>query len=220
MQTKMKKGKTIFWTKIHGATNMKNRYLFTIFILASLNGIAQEQNVKVDEVIWNVRLNEPYMFNYQKNDKVFKVFPEKKNEDISFNIATKFIKSGLDTTKNFIYPVHKLSFNYDSKKVEIIKFAISIDSVFSSIQTLIFLQEYNSFIWQEKEISELINIQTAIQYLKPDSFWAFYNSEPSGIKEIDAIKTQFKDSEGILDIDKLGAYLATKPKTLAKYCDY
>ena len=44
--------------------------------------------------------------------------------------------------------------------------------------------------------------------------------EKSEIKEIDAIKDQFKDSEGILDIDKLGAYLKTKPPALAKYCDY
>jgi len=63
------------------------------------------------------------------------------------------------------------------------------------------------------------SIITAIQILKPDSFWAFYSQDTSDIPAIDKIKTQFKDAEGILDIDKLGAYLKTKPKELAKYCD-
>jgi hypothetical protein len=59
-----------------------------------------------------------------------------------------------------------------------------------------------------------------VQFLKSDSFWAFYKRDESEIPEIDIIKAQFKDSEGILDIDKLGAYLKTKPKELAKYCDF
>jgi hypothetical protein len=60
----------------------------------------------------------------------------------------------------------------------------------------------------------------AIKILKTETFRAFLNSDPTKLKEIDAIKTRFKDSEGILDIDKLGAFLATKPKELEKYCDY
>jgi len=63
----------------------------------------------------------------------------------------------------------------------------------------------------------LLNI---FQIINPQTFWAFYNSESSTIKEIDKIKAQFKNAEGILDIDKLGTYLKTKPKALEKYCDY
>lgn len=46
------------------------------------------------------------------------------------------------------------------------------------------------------------------------------NSELSANEEIENIKAKYSSPEGILDIDKLGAYLATKPKELEKYCDF
>jgi hypothetical protein len=186
----------------------------------TIKGYAQEPNISVEKTIWNVRLNEPYFYEYQGKGTEIKVFPSKLINDVTLTIASKYIKPNIDTARNFIYPIHKLAFDYDAQKTVIVKFSVVMDSVYSAEQTLLFQSNIKNSIWEEKLIPELSNIQTAIQTLKPDSFWAFYNSEPSGIKEIDKIKTQFKDSEGILDIDKLGAYLATKPKELEKYCDY
>jgi hypothetical protein len=112
-----------------------------------------------------------------------------------------------------------LSFDYEDGVYSIVKVQKNRDTLILGYITLGFFKKDNC--WKSsKIIPELLNIQAAIQYLKSNAFWAFYNKLPSGYKEIDAIKSQFKDSEGILDIDKLGAYLKTKPAALAKYCDF
>jgi hypothetical protein len=111
-----------------------------------------------------------------------------------------------------------LSFDYEDGVYSIVKVQKNRDTLILGYITLGFFKKDNC--WKSSKIPELSNVQAAIQFLKSDTFWAFNNLDQSGNKEIDAIKSQFKDSEGILDIDKLGAYLKTKPAALAKYCDF
>jgi hypothetical protein len=134
-------------------------------------------------------------------------------------LKSEFLKeSQTDTTTENWKLNSYFSFDYEDGIYSFAKIQKMKDTLVLGFKTFGVFK--NQKCWILKQIPELSNIQTAIQTLKPDSFWAFYNSEPSGIKEIDAIKAKFKDTEGILDIDKLGAYLATKPKELEKYCDY
>lgn len=109
-------------------------------------------------------------------------------------------------------------FDYQEGEYAFIKIYKMKDSI--NLGTSLFGFFKNEKCWQKREVKELENIKIAIEYLKSDSFWAFYNSGRSGMKEIDKIKSNYKTANGILNIDKLGAYLQTKPKELAKYCDY
>jgi hypothetical protein len=130
-----------------------------------------------------------------------------------------FLETNKQDTSQNIWQVRSIfSFDYEDGVYAFVNVEKMKDTFVLSKETFSFFKNENC--WMKKEIPELVNIKTVTQTLKPDSFWAFYNSEPSGIKEIDAIKANFKNTEGILDIDKLGAYLKTKPKALAKYCDY
>ena len=101
------------------------------------------------------------------------------------------------------------SMNYwiSSKKEDLLK---TISKVF----------QINNETFKEVAAEVVGQMYEAISILKTESFRAFLNPESTKYQEIDQIKAQFKDSEGILDIDKLGAYLKTKPKALAKYCDF
>lgn len=136
------------------------------------------------------------------------------------NDATSFGKAVLakellqDRQDSSLLYLQKVAFDYGLRKHEIVKYKVLINNAY----------QYKSLALIDGKVytfpSELSNIQTAIQTLNPDAFWAFYNSEPSEIPEIDAVKSDFKTSEGILDIAKLGAYLKSKPKELEKYCDF
>ena len=193
------------------------KIIIIIFALLSFNAISQ--NINVDRVVWDVRLNEPYFLNYQIKDSL-KLFTSKEGQ-FTDKVEVELINieptNPIDTTRNFILPIHKLTFNYGKNWISILKYKVMKDSILSNSKVLLFEKELK---WTLKSIPELSNIQTAIEYLKPDSFWAFYNQDKSSIPAIDAIKAQFKDAEGILDIDKLGSYLKTKPKELEKYCDF
>ena len=130
-----------------------------------------------------------------------------------------FLETNKQDTSQNIWQVRSIfSFDYEDGVYAFVNVEKMKDTFVLSKETFSFFKNENC--WMKKEIPELVNIKTVTQTLKTDSFWAFYSTEPSGIKEIDKIKARFKDSEGILDIDKLGAYLATKPKELEKYCDY
>jgi hypothetical protein len=111
-----------------------------------------------------------------------------------------------------------LSFDFEDGVYCIVKIQKNRDTLSLGYKTFSFFKKDKC--WNMRELPELSNIQTTIQYLKSDTFWAFYNNDKKDIPEINAIKAQFKDNEGILDIDRLGAYLKTKPKSLEKYCDY
>lgn len=104
-----------------------------------------------------------------------------------------------------------LSFDYEDGSYSITKVQKMKDTLILGYQVFSFFKKDKCWIHEENQY--LANIQFAIQALKPDAFWVFYNSEPSEIPEIDAIKAKYKTPEGILDIDKLGAYLKTKPAT-------
>ena len=130
-----------------------------------------------------------------------------------------FIKqTRIDTTIKYWKLNTFLSFDYEDGVYSIVKVQKNRGSLVIGYNSFGFFKKEKC--WEQRDVKELSNIQTAIQYLKPSTFWAFYNQDKSNIPEIDQIKAQFKDSEGILDIDKLGAYLKTKPKALAKYCDF
>ena len=123
-------------------------------------------------------------------------------------------ENALLDTSNHIEYLHKFSFENAFDKYVILKYVLKKGNV-KNFKNLI-LKNLNELSIEPS----LTNIYSAFQILKPSTFWAFYNQDKSNIPEIDQIKAQFKDSEGILDIDKLGAYLKTKPKELAKYCDF
>ncbi len=123
-----------------------------------------------------------------------------------------------ETTSVFWSVKAYLNFDYEDGTLCIAKIAKMQDTLVLGNEVFTFFK--TDGCWQERKLDNLANIRYAIQVLKPDSFWAFYNQDKSDFSEIDAIKTRFKDAEGILDIDKLGAYLQAKPAVLSKYCDF
>ena len=203
---------------------MLKKYCILIFLLLHFNALCQLDFIKYRgrtvSVLHKISVNDTYYHTYQNGiDSVFKVtFDNKKigkSEDQFLNSLLNLVNK----SENYILPIHKFFMEYEGKKTVIIKY-FSFENSFLSNAHSIVLQLNNNNNNLEKSIPELSNIQTAIEYLKPDSFWAFYNQDKSNIPAIDAIKAQFKDAEGILDIDKLGSYLKTKPKELEKYCDF
>lgn len=120
-----------------------------------------------------------------------------------------------DRTDSSLIYVHKIKFDYGFSSLVLVKYKIREHN--GNFKTKIIWIKAKREI---ESIKNLENIENTFKYLKPKIFWAFYNSDKTKYPEVDNIKAQFKDSEGILDVDKLGAYLKTKPAALAKYCDF
>jgi hypothetical protein len=203
-----------------GNRQTKNRFIYgasmVIFLFTGLKGFTQK-------TIQSIYLQNAFYQEYSLIDKekslIISNESVEKCDTLVGVIRPFFIEeTKLDATQNSWLISSILSCDYEDGVTALVKVYKMKDT--TSIRAEVFVFYKKDKCWSLRQIPELSNIQTAIQALKPDSFWAFYNSEPSGIKEIDAIKAKFKDADGILDIDKLGAYLATKPKELAKYCDY
>jgi hypothetical protein len=114
--------------------------------------------------------------------------------------------------------VHKLSSSNLGEDFITVKYLEIKDTLALGLFTKVFQVENEAF--KEVPNNKVGQLYEAIKFLKTEAFRSFLNPEPTDIPEIDKIKAQFKDAEGILDIDKLGAYLKTKPASLAKYCDY
>jgi hypothetical protein len=183
---------------------------------------------------------EPSNVDYSKTSPVLNKFTEYPSNDIESTFSyplrkTEYCTYFDDETNKQIDTTFFGKHIMTSEKIETIR----PDSVLKYIHSFSFFWEENEIMFVKAILNTRIQlfifenqklildiperfqpIRNIFQTLKPDSFWAFYSTEPSGIKEIDKIKARFKDSEGILDIDKLGTYLATKPKDLEKYCDY
>lgn len=134
-------------------------------------------------------------------------------------IKPLFLKEIKEDTSQKIWLIASIfRFDFEGGEFAFVKTYQMKDTTIIGVFTFEFFKKGKC--WEVRKIPLLSNTQIVIHYLKPDSFWAFYNHDKSQFPEIDAIKSQFKDSEGILDIDKLGAYLKTKPKALEKYCDW
>lgn len=207
-------------------SKMKIKLLYVVLIILPYVTYCQDYRKFIGnkvQVTHSTRLNTPFYYdNILSNGEPLKVSINAdtlKKENSIYNLIISEEKNPFtgDTTSRHIEFSNELKFIFNLKEIIIVKYIVKQKDLVLKVSSKVFQKD---IVWQEKQILELSNIQTTIQTLKPDSFWAFYNSDPSGIKEIDAIKAQFKDSEGILDIDKLGAYLKTKPPALAKYCDY
>ena len=136
------------------------------------------------------------------------------NDKLELFIASKYPNE----TATHIWLFHKLTVSNLGEDYTIIKYQVLKDSISIEFKTVIFRNEENQFKEANPNLFE--NIYNSIKYCKTETFRAFLNSEKTKLLAIDAIKAQFKDAEGILDIDKLGSYLKTKPKELEKYCDF
>jgi uncharacterized protein (UPF0333 family) len=208
---------------------MKNIFLTTALCFCYLQ-VALCQNINYSQFIGKkvgltikTRLNAPYFQDYIQSDGeslIVSIQPDTSKD--AGNVETTVLnneksKYRNDVSLRHIKFIRKLIFSYQGKETCIVKFEIRKDTILDNTQIKVFQK---TAAWQETELKEIENIRLTMQFLKSDSFWAFYKKDESEIPEIDKVKAQFKDSEGILDIDKLGAYLKTKPKELAKYCDF
>ena len=118
-------------------------------------------------------------------------------------------------------PIFRFEWINGSSLYSVLKYSIQSD-LKNIIKVKLFKFESNN--WVEVQSSPNPNVNVIFDFFKTISA-EFYNQisikeNNPNFPEIDNIKAQFKDSEGTLDIDKLGAYLKTKPKALAKYCDF
>jgi hypothetical protein len=131
------------------------------------------------------------------------------------------------TTANEFLKAKSIYFmdNADTSKINI-KSLVVISTNYANYQIL----KYS--LIDNKSDMKYLNISNGHKISLPDAYlyliklkgpilMEFYKSVNNPkYPDINKIKSQFKDSEGILDIDKLGAYLKTKPAALAKYCDF
>jgi hypothetical protein len=113
----------------------------------------------------------------------------------------------------------------DTSKINIKSFVV-ISTKYTNYQIL----KYR--IIDNKSDMKYLNISNGHKISLPDAYlyliklkgpilMEFYKSVNNPkYPDINKIKSQFKNSEGLLDIDKLGAYLKTRPAALAKYCDF
>lgn len=190
--------------------------LVILLLPITLKATAQDYKVQT-----SVFLQNAFLYESTEESKILIDFKTKVNCDTIVGVlSTFFTKDNLSKKEKNIWRLDRiLFFDYENGKVAIVKITMKKDSNILGTKSFLFKVENNK-CWQNFINPQLNNILFSVQYIKPGLFWTFYNQNNSNIEAIDKIKSQFKDSEGILDIDKLGAYLRTKPKEMEKYCDF
>jgi hypothetical protein len=129
------------------------------------------------------------------------------NSSIAFQ--NKNVQS--DTSRNFLLFEHKLTFTHQGKETVIVKFTEFKDSLrLPSSSVLLYKEGKQWVMFEDIALSEIV---FAIQHLKSDMFWEFYNRSPSQNKYAELGRKKVKDDEGVLNINLLGEYLRDLQKS-------
>ena len=201
---------------------MDKSKLIVILLLMANHCFSQNSNIADNaKAIFSMPIEQTFFRRYAHpiEDSLIlssKIKDERINDNDKFEL---FLASNYPNERaSHIQLFHKMTVSNLGDDFIVIKYREIKDTV--ALKTISKVFKINKETFVEIPNDAVGQMYEAISILKTESFRAFLNPESTKIPEIDNIKAQFKDSEGILDIDKLGAYLKTKPAALAKYCDF
>ena len=201
---------------------MDKSKIIVIFLLVTNTCFSQNSNATDNaKAFFSMPIEQTYFRRYANPiEDSLAISSTLKDERITANDKFElFLASNYPNDRaSHIQLFHKLTVSNLGDDFIIVKYREIKDTI--SLKTISKVFQINNGTFKEAAAEAVGQMYEAISILKTESFRAFLNPESTKYPEIDQIKAQFKDSEGILDIDKLGAYLKTKPKALAKYCDF
>lgn len=124
-----------------------------------------------------------------------------------------------DTLQNAIRFIHRLTFDYKNKPVTFFKYKLLKDSILSAPKLLVMEKQADNS-WIIIINSSFESTKYAIKHITSKGFWQFIsNHDDVKYPEINKLKPLVQDSNGILDIEKLGQVIKNNQTTLKKYLD-
>lgn len=125
-----------------------------------------------------------------------------------------------DTLINQIRLIHRLTFDYNSHSLAFLKYKRFKDSISYSSELIALEKDLNTATWKIIVESEFPNTEYAIKRLKSSAFWQFFNRHnDDDYPKINVLKPMVQDSNGILDIEKLGEVIKKNKTQLSDYLD-
>ena len=186
-------------------------------LLLTISTLTSAQNNKFDlvpsekiKVVFNYRIPHQVFYKYVDTS-----YNWARRDSVFEEVILKFSRK--DST---FKPIYRFEWINENLLYTVFKYIIKSDTTEQSKTALLYQSKKG---WVEVKSVPNSNIAVFFDFFRVinlDFYDKIGSQDKSDIPAIDQIKAQFKDSEGILDIDKLGAYLKTKPKELAKYCDF
>lgn len=124
-----------------------------------------------------------------------------------------------DTLQNAIRFIHRLTFDYKNKPVTFFKYKLLKDSILSAPKLLVMEKQADNS-WIIIINSSFESTKYAIKHITSKGFWQFIsNHDDVKYPEINKLKPLVQDSNGILDIEKLGQVIKNNQTALKKYLD-
>lgn len=208
---------------------MLGKYIFSIimcFNLALSYGQNSEDFKKYNNgtvVSYNasIIIDKFILFEYKtvaEND-FLKIYSKKKmSSELEQSISNSYSFSNTDSTRNFIGLVYSFSFNWAGKKTAIIKYFEVKDGTNIGYKSFTF--QLTKQGWVRYNNPNFNSIVFVNKKLTTDAFWQFYNktNNPS-YPEINALKPQVQDANGVLNLEKLATVIKANQTQLAKYLD-
>jgi hypothetical protein len=143
-----------------------------------------------------------------------------KNIEAFVSQANKLIlEANKDSVVNQLMLHSFISLSNYTTQWEAVKYRIVTKNDTTAFKVLVLKSENQKV----QEDSETITSQILknILRLKSEVYSQFeYETPTSSYTDLTSIAKQVKNTDGTLNLAKLGAFLATKPKELEKYCDY
>ena len=125
-----------------------------------------------------------------------------------------------DTLANKLRLIHRLTFDYDGSPIAFLKYKKFKDSLNYTSELVTLRKQKDSEQWFLVSQTEFPGTEYAIKTLKGEGFWQFFNRhDEEKHPKINKYKPQVQDSDGVLDIEKLGEFLMVNKGSLSEYID-
>jgi hypothetical protein len=155
-----------------------------------------------------------YTENYE-DSLITKVLIGKSIESFVSQANKTILEANKDATFNKLLLHSFLSLSNYTTNWQAIKYRTVLGKDTSSYKVLV-LKFENQKVSEDSQ-TEISETLTNVLRLKSEAFSQFEAEKP---EDEFSISELVKDTDGTLNINKLGAYLKTKPKGLEKYCDW
>lgn len=201
--------------------------LFKMLFLFWITSHSQKINYELFKgdkvsIVADSQLDKPYFLDY--NSLINETIDTAIIKPINSNIAEKVISDkqinliNRQEENNYIRLYSKLTFFFKGEKVSIIKYKVKKGTNISSYEVIQVMKKSNN--WIEIQNNELKNISYLIRNIRVNVFWEFYNKENNPeYPEINKLKPLVKDSNGVLNIEKLAQVIEENKNALSKYMD-
>ncbi|WP_440880856.1 hypothetical protein [Tenacibaculum sp. C7A-26P2] len=202
---------------------------YLIFILFPI--CLFSQNVDYSKFIGNkVKINKvgeldkPYLLSYKilNNDRDSILYDVIGKQDLESKLILDkqniFLNNIGESNSNGINLILKFSFSHNEGLISFIKYKEILDGIKSRPKIQGYIRRGDTWLKLENEKFE--NVIYVIKNLKIISFWEFYSKENNeNFPKINKLKPLVKDSNGVLNIDKLAKVIKDNKSLLFEYLD-